>query len=96
MPLLGRVEISVVHLWLKFGGRMLCFGVGWGLMTHVGLPLWTNLGVGGLGNRWVQPSHWVQHPWGQAQVYAGPTGMQRRQGWGLPSRWGGWGWGVGL
>jgi len=43
-PCLGGVEIGVVHLWLKFGGRMLCFGVGWGLMTHVGLPLWTNLG----------------------------------------------------
>jgi len=61
-----------------------------------GSPLWTNLGWVGWETMGAAFSLGPAPMGGKHRVYAGPTGMQRRQGWGLPGQVGGLGVGVGL
>jgi len=93
-PCLGGVGDGVVHLWLKFGGRMLCFGVGLGLMTHVGLPLWTNLGWVGWETMGAAFSLGPA-PMGASTGVCRPHWHAEEAGMGPARRWGGWGWGWG-
>jgi len=94
-PCLGGVGDGVVHPVAEVWGQDAVFWGGVGADDTCGAPTVDKPGVGGLGNHGCSLLTGSSTHGGQAQVYAGPTGMQRRQGWGLPRQVGGWGWGWG-